>query len=347
MRMRKWKITYLKENLILYLKYFIPTVHNVYIDGLPAISATDCIVGKHITPFGICREQSKKASEDIYCNPKIAYNKWLESCLKMKVGDEDSVNENSYLICTRCEGARIYPVLGSGVTDEGLGIEEQIQALMNQITGEEIKSYKYADMVNLPTVEILARMIYQEDHCPDNGRQNAIAFSVVNRLCSGGCNLTDSLGEKKDNNLYGIVTAGGQYKSIFDAEEAKKSTASGNYNAYNPPTDSNASESEKEGWENAKRLAAILYIAVDEYGNGEYTERGRCVEVNNNSVRENIIEFMEKQVDNQGNEIKNNIGDYRSFRRLLNNKSVSDYIEEGKIVILDENGNAVGNVFQK
>lgn len=326
---------------------FQPTDHNVYMNGDIAIAATDCKVGEHFKSFGVCFAQTNKMKEVVMCNPKIAHGKWLESCSKMKVGDEDSVNENSYLICTRAEGAKIYPVLGVGYSDEGqeieeeLGIEDQIELLMEQIGGEKITTYE--EMVNLPTVEILARMIYQEDRCFDQGRQNAIVFSVVNRLWVGGCNLTDKLGEKKSNNLYGIVTAGSQYNSVFMDEKLRDKIN----NSYWPPVDQNAPQSEKEGWENAKRLAAITYLAVEMYGEGEETERGRCVVSQNDDVRENIIDFMEAQVDSQGNEIINVIGDYRSFRAGNNEVDAEKYRLEGKIAFEDENGKTVGNVFQE
>lgn len=231
----------------------------------------------------------------------------------MKVGDADSVNENSYLICVRAEGGRIYPVIGNGITDEGPDIEDQIQELIEQIKGEEIVSYKYEDMIKLSTIEILARMIYQEDHSFDQGRQNAIAFSVVNRLYAGDWNGGN------DNNLYGIVIARGQYQSIINVEEAKSSTLEGSYNAYKPPTDESASESEKAGWENAKRLAAILYLSVETYGGG----------------------------DSQGNEIENIIGYYQSFRGGNNKINAEDYRKEGKIAFEDEEGKTVGNVFRE
>ena len=320
---------------------FQPVNHDVDIGGEPAIASTDCVVGKHITPFGICEGQSKKKSEIVYCDPKIAHNKWLESCLKMKVGDAESVNENSYLICTRDEDGYIYPVLGNGMNGEGASIEEQIQELMNQITGEEIISYKLEDMVQLPTVEILARMIYQEDHSPNGGRQNAIAFSVVNRLYFGNwCG-------DNDNNLYGVLISPGQYKSILNATDAQKKTSQGQHNAYWPPIEENADQTEKDGWENAKRLAAILYLAVETcVEEDDDTGRGKCVEAKNDDMREDIIEFMEEQVDCDGNEIKNIIGYYQSFRRSDSKISASDYEKQNKIVFV-ENGKVVGNVFQE
>lgn len=320
---------------------FEPTNHNVNFNGEMAIAATDCKAGEHIKCFGVCFGQSNPEVGVVLCNPKIAHNKWLESCSRMKVGDADSVNENSYLICVRAEGGRIYPVISNGITDEGPDIEDQIQELIEQIKGEEIVSYKYEDMIKLSTIEILARMIYQEDHSFDQGRQNAIAFSVVNRLYAGDWNGGN------DNNLYGIVIARGQYQSIINVEEAKSSTLEGSYNAYKPPTDESASESEKAGWENAKRLAAILYLSVETYGGGDSTERGTCVVSQDDCVRENIIEFMESQVDSQGNEIENIIGYYQSFRGGNNKINAEDYRKEGKIAFEDEEGKTVGNVFRE
>lgn len=316
--------------------------HDVYIDGLPAAASTDCTIGEHVKLFPHCEMQSSKEVGLIPCKPKIAYNKWLESCLKMEVGDAKSINDNSYLICMRGEGARIYPVTGNGITDEGLGVEEQIQELMDQIKGEEIESYRYEDMKQLPTIEILARLIYQEDHIPDGGRQNAIAFSVVNRLYYG--NWCGS----NDNNLYGVITSKGQYQALFDAENARKNTENGNHNAYWPPVDENALDSEKEGWENAKRLAAILYLAVETCVEGDdETGRGKCAEAENDDLREDIIEFMEEQNDCDGNKIENIIGYYQSFRSSNPKISASVYENEDKIVFLDENGGVVGNVFQE
>lgn len=90
---------------------FEPTDHNVNFNGETAIAATDCKVGEHIKSFGVCFAQSSPEAGAVLCNPKIAHDKWLESCSRMKVGDEDSVNENSFLICVRGKGGKIYPVL--------------------------------------------------------------------------------------------------------------------------------------------------------------------------------------------------------------------------------------------
>lgn len=56
---------------------------------------------------------------------------------------------------------------------------------------------------------------------------------------------------------------------------------------------------------------------------------------------------MEAQVDSQGNEIINVIGDYRSFRAGNNEVDAEKYRLEGKIAFEDENGKTVGNVFRE
>lgn len=312
---------------------FEPTDHNVNFNGETAIAATDCKVGEHIKSFGVCFAQSSPEAGAVLCNPKIAHDKWLESCSRMKVGDEDSVNENSFLICVRGKGGKIYPVLGNGITDEGPDIEEQIQDLIGQIKGEKITTYK--EMVGLPTVEILARLIYQEDHEFRNGRQNAIAFSIVNRLFDKGYLSKDKLGEKKSNNLYGVITSGGQYQSIFDEADANEKINKGNHNAYWPPTEETANEHEKEAWENAERLAAITYLAVEYYGEGEERDEGRCVQIGSEDARDNIINFMEEQVDSIGNSIENKIETHTYFRPY-------GKYDPSKEIVLEE---GAGNVF--
>lgn len=200
-------------------KIFLESVdHNVYIDGKPVRASTDCAIDEKVHPFGLCLKQSHKEKKVIECNPKFAYDKWFESCSKMKVGDIDSVNENSYLICLSGGGVKVKPVVvPTGIEDgeeikaeneNSIDMETQIQNLIDLIGDDELKSYTYESMLELNTVEILARMIYQEDHSPDNGRQNAIAFVVVNRLCHGGHTLQDKTGEKKVNDIYGIITSG-------------------------------------------------------------------------------------------------------------------------------------------
>lgn len=268
-----------------------PVDHDVYIDGKPVRASTDCAVDENTHPFGGCRKQTLEKNKAIMCEPKFAYDKWLECCSKMKVGDADSVNENSYLICLSGGGVKVTPILTqSGIKDGpdietqneiSTDIETQINMFFDLIGDNELSSYTYESMLELHPAEILARMIYQEDHSPDNGRQNAIAFVVVNRLCHGGHLSSDRTGEEKLNNIYGIITSStpknkeiGQFVSIYDYEGAEQKTLEGNHNAYWPPTEDTADEDEIEGWENAKRLAAITCLAVQLYGDGEDTYEG-------------------------------------------------------------------------
>lgn len=334
--------------------------HNVYVDGQPARASTDCAADESAQPFGVCFKQSREEKKAVMCEPRFAYDKWFESCSKMKVGDADSVNENSYLICLSGGGVKVTPVFtASGIKDEseiteGLGIdtdiETQINNLIDLIGDNELSLYTYESMLDLNTVEILARMIYQEDHVPDNGRQNAIAFVVINRLCHGGHTLQDKSGEKKSNNVYGVVTSGsyngkgnisekaGQFESIYDNERARQNTLDGKHNAYWPPTKDTVDENEKEGWENAKRLAAITCIAVELYGEGEENLRGGIVKSGDESIRENIINFMEQQVDVRGEPIINNIDECRYFMAYLS--ATSDIKEKGMAP-----GGKAGNIF--
>ncbi len=198
---------------------------------------------------------------------------------------------------------------------------DSVEDLIDMIGGESIDNYD--QMVQLPTVEILARMIYQENHHVGD-QQNRIVFSVVNRIClQGGYVHQVENQEKKVNNLYGIVTSNKQYESIWNAKDAKEKTEAGKYNAYWVPNDENAVESEKIAWENAKRLAALLYYAVEEYGDGEDTERGKCVGKDNKlEVRQNIINFLENQKDSQGNAIINTVGEETDFGAGENGENV-------------------------
>lgn len=317
--------------------------HNVYVDGQPVRASTDCAANESAHPFGVCYKQSREEKKAVICEPKFAYDKWLESCSKMKVGDADSVNENSYLICLSGGGIKVTPVLTTSGIKEGLeidtDIETQIQNIINLIKGEELKRdnniYSYDEMMALTSVEILARMIYQEDHSPDYGCQNAIVFSVVNRLYAGNW-----LNKGADNNLYGILAANGQYESLLDVKRASKQTDMGIHNAYWPPSDDNAPENEKAGWENAKRLAAITCLAVELYGEGEETIKGGTVKTKDNNVRDNIIKFIEEQEDYSGKKIENIIGSCQSFKATPDNLV-------NPIILKNEKGVSVGNAFYR
>ncbi len=296
-----------------------PGNHNIKIDNNPAISSTDCKVGEHMQCFAVCLGQTKKEGTVVKCEPKIAHEQWMNYCANIAIGDAYAVNENSYLICTRCEGGIIRPIPMSGKTEDD--IEVHIESLISQINGNCIT--RYEEMCMLPTVEILARMIYQENHHIGD-EQNRIVFSVVNRLCfQDGYLSKDKMGNAKVNNIYGIVTSGGQFQSIFDENDAAEKTANNQYNAYWVPSDENANLKEKESWENAMRLAALLYYSVELYGDGEDTDKGKCVGKDNPmEVRENIINFLESQTDTQGNKIENTIGEGTYFRAGSGGKNV-------------------------
>lgn len=65
-------------------------------------------------------------------------------------------------------------------------------------------------MFALSTMEILSRLIYQEASRKCGSGQNAILFSLVNRLFTE----TNVTRRTKANNLYSIITGSGQYESV-------------------------------------------------------------------------------------------------------------------------------------
>ncbi|MCH5258653.1 MAG: hypothetical protein J1F18_02810 [Lachnospiraceae bacterium] len=190
-----------------------------------------------------------------------------------------------------------------------LSIEDRIQKLMDLIDGNPIEvnsSDPWGEMCGLLTVEILARVIYQEARGDLNG-QNQVMFSIINRPFSGK-NFT--YGES--TSLYNILIKGG-YKSI--TKDNGKTL-----NGQRPPNDNCDDENEIKAWENAKRLAAITVIALEEYG-GEYEEK----EQGNGSIEKviksdgfdetynQIVEFIQQQVNYEGEPIKNEIDTKDSF----------------------------------
>ncbi|MCM1425653.1 MAG: DUF4280 domain-containing protein [Eubacterium sp.] len=318
------KLLYLSGSLLLECEWglrqveCVPGEHNIQFNGNSAFSSMDCKVGEHINCFGICIGQSEKEGKDIICEPQIAHNQWMNFCSSIVIGDANAINEDSYLICTKCEGGIISPTPLRNKSDSK-AIEEIIEDLIAQIDGGKISEYN--DMVALPTVEILARMIYQENHHAGD-EQNRIVFSVINRLFQDGYLAADENGESKVNNLYGIVTSGKQYESIWNVEQANENTKKGNHNAYWPPIEKEADPTEKEGWENAKKLAALLYYAVEEYGDGEETERGKCVgDEKTMEVKENIVNFLESQEDIKGDLIINTLNNETFFGAGGENKN--------------------------
>ena len=105
------------------------------------------------------------------------------------------------------------------------------------------------------------------------------------------------------NSIYGIISERNQYEAIY-----YKKLGPGKY-AYTP-------EDGDPSWENAKRLAALLCIAIEDYGisNEDNSRRDENIVKNGDmQTRESVISFLENQVDNLGEPIRNRIGYCDSF----------------------------------
>jgi hypothetical protein len=167
-------------------------------------------------------------------------------------------------------------------------IVTEFQEKVNIVAKENQVNSNYGIIVNsreelfkLPTEEILARLIYQESKNPVNGMQNAVAWSIVNRLFSD-----DNFTLGKDVNLYNIMTSQNAYESIYQDDGNE-------FNAYHP-------DLEAEGWRNAVAVASELYCVIGENNRDDLVEE---------NVR---VEFSSSK-DSYGNEIINNIGLRDSF----------------------------------
>lgn len=219
-----------------------------------------------------------------------------------KYGQKEGLTMLSTLLCIR-GGIITIKVHGQIYLEQTL--EDRIQALMDLIEGKPVNSF--SEMCKLSTVEILARLIYQEDRDIPKG-QNAVAFSIINRLFSEGNFILGT----KSNSIYSVITGSSQYESLL--REANRTP-----NSYRPPTSESDSSGEKEAWENAKRLAAITVIAVEEYGNentGTLEEKDRnenIVSKGDTETYQQVVDFIEQQEDTQGNPIKNEIDTRDSF----------------------------------
>lgn len=61
----------------------------------------------------------------------------------------------------------------------------------------------------------------------------------------------------------------------------------------------------------------------EEFGNGDETEKGKCVKGENlKEVRMEIIDYLERQEDIKGNKIINTIGDKKDFRAGENGENI-------------------------
>lgn len=236
-------------------------------------------------------------------------------------GDKEGLTMLSTLLCYR---GGIITIEKSGQSEQIYinDIEAKIQMWMNTIEGESVSTTE--EMFQMSTVEVLARLIYQEDRNIEG--QSAVMFTVMNRLFSKGTWLRSI---QDSNQLYSIVTASGQYDSVLKDWGAP-------HNAFRPPTDPNVNSSERKAWENAKRLAVILYIAVEKYGCSNENENvgethdkegnlinledrnENVVEIDDDDTREDMICFIEQQYNIDNDNIINEIGKKIDFRSRRN-----------------------------
>ena len=154
----------------------------------------------------------------------------------------------------------------------------EVDYIIQKIVEEDVSTYE--EMFSLSTYDLLARMIYQEMRDPKNGEQSKVLWATINRFFSDK-NFTYG----KEKTLRNILKEGG-YTSI-------KYNRNGVFNAYHPDYDS-------EGWENAKRLAAVLYSQVGESNADDLDEE---------KIREEISTYQ----DIYGYNIENTIGNCDSF----------------------------------
>lgn len=284
--------------------------------------------------YGTCYSLIKPAGE--WVNP-ICTEDVTGKCYEEDVGDEDIIRSScttprhhktmkfdtkygqkegltmlSTLLCTR-GGVITIKVHGQIYLDRIIedNIEDRIQELMDSIEGKPVSSFD--EICKLPTVDILARLIYQEDRDMNEG-QNAVAFSIINRLFS---ETIFTMGTKS-NSIYSVITGSGQYDSLIHESDYKP-------NSFCPPiSEDEISEinlqAEKEAWENAKRLAAVMVIAIEEYGNenkGELKDNDRrenTVIKGDLETRQQVVDFMEQLEDMNGQPIKNEIDTRDSLR---------------------------------
>ena len=220
--------------------------------------------------------------------------KVLSSKSYMKFNGIEGINMLSMLYCSFKSGG-IISAVDSGQIE--LDIEDRIQQYLDLIDGKHISTLE--EMLKLETVEILARLVCQEN-TKTGEAQNAVVFSIVNRLFAE----SSFLDKNSCNNIYGIISAQNQYEAIY----YNKELGPGKY-AYTP-------EEGDPSWENAKRLAALLCIAIEDYGipNSDTSERTEnIVENGDEKTRELVISFLENQRDDLGDPIKNYIGYCNSF----------------------------------
>jgi len=228
-------------------------------------------------------------------------------------GEKEGLTMLSTLLCYR---GGIITIEESGQSEQIYidDTEVQIQIWINTIEGEPVSTT--AEMFQLSTVEILARLIYQEQREAGNG-QHAVMFSIMNRLFS---EIYSKRSIKDSNNIYSVITASSQYEAVL--RDGKQYP-----NAFQPPIKDSDNDEEKCGWENAQRLAAILFVAIEKYGeNNENANvntgqtkdlNGQKIYLNDrdekvvsrgdNVTRDMVIDFIEGLSDATNINIRNEI----------------------------------------
>lgn len=243
-----------------------------------------------------------------------------------KDGKKEGLTKFSKLLCTR--GGVITIKFSGQSVDSGelyeYKIYEKILLISDHTIGRE--NWK-KEMENLSAIEILARMIYQESHTYQAGEQNAVLYSFINR-----CFSTENFGATGDKKtIKNLLLADSQYQSlaVYSA-------------AYYPPQ--GGDDDEYWGWENAKQLAAIMMIAMEDNmpANG-VDDIGMAIIVEDEYIKEGVCEEIENLRDIDGKKIENPIGDFPSFR----GKDGSYIPKEGEIFIHSRGDErAGGNVFR-
>lgn len=218
-------------------------------------------------------------------------------------GPKEGLTMLSTLLCKR-GGVITIKVHGQiyldSIIEDEVDIEARIEKLMKSIEGNSIDSWD--EMKRLSTVEILARVIYQEARGSRDG-QNAVMFSIINRLFSGK-NFTSG----RSASLYNILRYGVYTSITMDNGRTP--------NGHRPPDDNCNDEAEIKAWENAKRLAAITVIALEDYGS-EYEDAlqgndsmEKIIEsegFDNNETYKQIVDFIQQQENSDGDPIENEI----------------------------------------
>ena len=155
--------------------------------------------------FGMSIDQQKRELEELsYCSPRMSGKN--QNFAAAEASEEDGITMTSVLFCKH--GGLIMPVTSGQENIIPDSLEDRIQALVAGVEGKPINSRN--EMFALSTMEILLRLIYQEASGKCGSGQNAILFSLVNRLFTE----TNVTRRTKANNLYSIITGSGQYESV-------------------------------------------------------------------------------------------------------------------------------------